>query len=62
MSISVVAKRIGIDLDPLTRQFVNARLTVRRQEMWTQGCSWSLEDEYIESLLVDIFRKASTAA
>ena len=51
MSISSVATRIGIALDPHTKNFISAELSVRRNEMWAQGCSWLLEDEFIEGLL-----------
>ena len=54
MSISSVATRIGIALDPHTKNFISAELSVRRNEMWAQGCSWLLEDEFIEGLLNDL--------
>jgi len=54
MSISSVATRIGIALDPHTKNFIRSELSVRRNEMWAQGCSWLLEDEFIEGLLEDL--------
>jgi len=58
MSISTVATRIGIALDPHTSNFIRSELTVRRNEMWAQGCSRLQEDEIIETLMDDLFVEA----
>jgi hypothetical protein len=55
MSISSVATRIGIALDPHTRNFIRSEFTVRRNEMWAQGCSRVQDDEIIEGLMDDLF-------
>jgi len=54
MSISSVATSIGIALDPHTRNFIRDELSVRRNQMWAQGCSRLLEDEIIEGILDDL--------
>jgi hypothetical protein len=55
MSISSVATRIGVALDPHTRNFIRSEFTVRRNELWADGCSWVLDDEIIEGLVGDLF-------
>jgi hypothetical protein len=60
MSISSVATRIGIALDPHIIDFIRSELTVRRNEMWAQGCSRLLEDEIIEGLMDDIYDDGNT--
>jgi hypothetical protein len=55
MSISSVATRIGIALDPHTRNFIRSEFTVRRNELWAQDCSRVPDDEIIEGLLDDLF-------
>jgi hypothetical protein len=55
MSISSVATRIGIALDPHTRNFIRSEFTVRRNEIWAQGCSRVHDDEIIEGLMDDLF-------
>ena len=55
MSISSVATRIGVALDPHTRNFIRSEFTVRRNELWAEGCSWVLDDEIIEGLVGDLF-------
>jgi hypothetical protein len=62
MSISSIATRIGIALDPHTRNFIHSELTIRRNEMWAQGCSRLLEDEIIEGLMDDLYECSSTNA
>jgi hypothetical protein len=61
MSISSVATRIGIALDPHIKNFIRSELTVRRNEMWAQGCSRLMEDEIIEGLIDDIYDDGSTS-
>lgn len=60
MSISSVATRIGIALDPHTRNFVRSEFTVRRNEMWAQGCSRVHDDEIIEGLMDELFDDISS--
>jgi hypothetical protein len=55
MSISSVATHIGIALDPNTRNFIRSEFTVRRNELWAQGCSRVPDDEIIEGLMDDLF-------
>ena len=55
MSISSVATGIGIAVEPHTRNFIRSEVTVRRNEVWGQGCSQFLEDEIIESLFDDLY-------
>ncbi len=55
MSISSVATRIGIALNPHTRNFIRSEFTVRRNELWAQDCSRVPDDEIIEGLLDDLF-------
>ncbi len=61
MSISSVATRIGIALDPHFKNYIRSELTVRRNEMWAQGCSRLLEDEIIEGLMDDIYDDGNTS-
>jgi len=60
MSISSVATRIGIALDPHTRNFIHSEFTVRRNEMWAHGCSRVHDDEIIEELMDDLFDDISS--
>jgi hypothetical protein len=60
MSISSVATRIGIALDPHTRNFIRSEFTVRRNEMWAQGCSRVHDDEIIEGRMDDLFDDISS--
>jgi len=55
MSISSVATRIGVELDPHTRGIIGSEFTVRRNELWAQGCSRVPDDEIIEGLVSDLF-------
>jgi hypothetical protein len=55
MSISSVATRIGIALEPHTRHIIRSEFTVRRNEIWAQGCSRVHDDEIIEGLMDDLF-------
>lgn len=61
MSISSVATRIGIALDPHIKNVIRSELTVRRNEMWAQGCSRLMEDEIIEGIMDDIYDDGSTS-
>lgn len=61
MSISSVATRIGIALDPHMKNFIHSELSVRRNEMWAQGCFWLLEDEIIENLLSDLYEDGESS-
>jgi len=61
MSISSVATRIGIALDPHIKNFIRSELTVRRNEMWVQGCSMLLEEEIIEGPMDDIYDDGNTS-
>ena len=54
MSISSVTKRAGMVLSDSMKDFISVRLTARRNEMRARGCSWPLEDEFIEGLLDDL--------
>jgi hypothetical protein len=60
MSISSVATRIGIALDPHTRNFIRSEFTVRRNELWAQGSSRVPDDEIIEGLVDDLFDDINT--
>ena len=61
MSISSVATRIGIALDPHIKNVIRSELTVRRNQMWAQGCSRLLEDEIIEGILDDLYDDGSSS-
>jgi hypothetical protein len=60
MSISSLATRIGIALDPHTRNFIRSEFTVRRNEQWAHGCSRIPDDEIIEGLVDDLFDDINT--
>ena len=62
MSISSVANRIGFALEPHSRNFIRSEMTIRRNEMWAQGCSRLLEDEIIGGLMDDLYECSSTNA
>jgi|COG998Drversion2_1049125.scaffolds.fasta_scaffold322190_1 hypothetical protein len=55
MSISSVATRIGVVLNPHTRDIIGTEFTVRRNELSAQGCSRVPDDEIIEGLVDDLF-------
>ena len=55
MSISSLATRIGIALDPHTRNLIRSEFTVRRNELRAQDCSRVPDDEIIEGVLDDLF-------
>ena len=60
MSISSVATRVGVLLDPHARNFIRSEFTVRRNELWAQGCSRVPNDEIIEGLVDDLFDDINT--
>jgi hypothetical protein len=62
MSISSIATHLRIALEPHTRNFIRAELTIRRNEMWAQGCYRLLEDEIIEEIMDDLYKDSNINA
>jgi hypothetical protein len=60
MNISSVALRIGVALEPHTRNFIRSEVTICRNDLWAQGYSRFIEEEIIESVLQDLYIERDT--
>ena len=60
MNISSVAIRIGVPLEPHTKNFIRSEIAICRNDIWAQGYSRFLEEEIIESILQDLYIERDT--